>query len=379
MLSQAEPACGDNRLAKVHPKLLVIGAFPEHAPLDRYIGGGLAERLRAREWQVLVSSRKNHRIFRLADMLKTVLSARAHYELAMVEVYSGTAFLWAELVCLALRYLRKPYVLALHGGNLPAFSQRHPARVCSLLRRAAAVTCPSKYLSEGLRHCGVAVQVVPNPLDIERYPFTERRVPRPNIVWLRAFHEIYNPCLALRIVAHLRETFPEVQMAMAGPDKGDGSLQRTRHLARELNVADRVNFLGVVTKKDVPDILNKADLFINTTNFDNTPVSVIEAMACGLCIVSTNVGGMPYLLQNESEGLLVQRDDSLSMADAIRRLLNDSGLAQRLSRQARLKAQQFDWSVILPIWECLLSNLGRGSGPLFADSDCTAPRSCCPR
>ncbi|MGD0351662.1 MAG: glycosyltransferase [Verrucomicrobiota bacterium] len=103
---------------------------------------------------------------------------------------------------------------------------------------------------------------------------------------------------------------------------------------------------------------------MNKTNFDNTPVSVIKAMACGLCVVSTDVGGMPFLWESEREGLLVRRDHPEAMAAAISRLLRETGLARQLSRQARFKATQFDWSVVLPLWERLLSDVGRGTIPL---------------
>jgi glycosyltransferase involved in cell wall biosynthesis len=107
--------------------------------------------------------------------------------------------------------------------------------------------------------------------------------------------------------------------------------------------------------------MNKGDIFLNTTHVDNTPVSVLEAMACGLCVVSTNVGGIPYLLEDEYDDLLVTSDDPVAMTTAVRRLLIEPGLAPRLSRNARQKAEQFDWSNILPQWEALLTSVGNGS------------------
>jgi len=109
-----------------------------------------------------------------------------------------------------------------------------------------------------------------------------------------------------------------------------------------------------VPKRDVPTWLNRADLFLNTTNVDNTPVSVQEAMACGLCVVSTSVGGVPYLVGDAVEGLLVGPDDAQAMADAVRRLLNDPALAARLSMAARRRVETMDWPVVVDAWEDLL-------------------------
>jgi glycosyltransferase involved in cell wall biosynthesis len=152
----------------------------------------------------------------------------------------------------------------------------------------------------------------------------------------------------------LAQEFPEIHLTMVGPDKGDGSLQRTAQVAAELSVADRVTFSGGVFKTEVPHWLNKCDIFLNTTNVDNTPISVLEAMACGLCVVSTNAGGIPYLLKHEHDALLVPPDDPEAMADAVRRLLTEPGLADRISGNARQKVERFDWSIILPQWETLL-------------------------
>ena len=111
---------------------------------------------------------------------------------------------------------------------------------------------------------------------------------------------------------------------------------------------------GPVRKEDIPQRLHEGDIFLNTARVDNTPVSVLEAMASGLCIISTNVGGIPYMLENEHDALLVPSDDDTCMAKAARRLLTEDGLAQRLSYNARRKVEEFDWSNILPRWERLL-------------------------
>jgi glycosyltransferase involved in cell wall biosynthesis len=140
---------------------------------------------------------------------------------------------------------------------------------------------------------------------------------------------------------------------MVGPDKGDGSFEKTMEAANLLGVKDRIEFPGLVPKNDVPHWLNKGDIFLNTTNVDNTPVSVIEAMACGLCIVSTNVGGIPYLLEDGVDALLVPPEDPEAMANAVKRILTDPQLAASLSANARKKAEAFSWEKVLPMWEAL--------------------------
>jgi glycosyltransferase involved in cell wall biosynthesis len=112
-----------------------------------------------------------------------------------------------------------------------------------------------------------------------------------------------------------------------------------------------------VLRGDIPGWLDTADIFLNTTNIDNTPVSLIEAMAAGLCIVSTNVGGIPYLLEDGVDALLVPPGDPRAMANAIQRILTDPRLPQKLSSNARRKAEGFSWQVVYPMWENLISDL----------------------
>jgi glycosyltransferase involved in cell wall biosynthesis len=209
---------------------------------------------------------------------------------------------------------------------------------------------------------GDRLRLLPNPLDMELYRFKHRERPQCTLTWLRAFHSTYNPSLAPRVVALLAQEFPDIRLTMVGPDKGDGSFQQTVRVAAELSVTDRVELPGGVFKTDVPHWLNKADIFLNTTNVDNTPISVLEAMACGLCVVSTNAGGIPYLLEHEHDALLVPPDDPEAMAAAVRRLLTEPGLADRISRNARQKVEKFDWSIILPQWEKLLMGVAAKVG-----------------
>jgi glycosyltransferase involved in cell wall biosynthesis len=177
------------------------------------------------------------------------------------------------------------------------------------------------------------------------------------LVWLRSFHAIYNPSLALKVLAELVPEYPESKLTMVGPDKEDSSLQACRSTAEVLHLERRIEYAGSVSKSAVPAWLDRGDIFINTTNVDNTPVSVIEAMACGLCVVSTNVGGIPYLLEHEVDALLVPASDPKAMAGAVKRVLTEPGLAERLSRNARRKSEQFDWQVILQRWKALFEEV----------------------
>jgi glycosyltransferase involved in cell wall biosynthesis len=345
----------------IFPRLLIVGNFISSSGCSRGVCEELAPRLRASGWSVLTTSHRRSRPARLMDMLYTVWKSRHEFDLAQVDVYSGPSFLWAEAVCCLLRRLGRPYVLTLHGGNLPNFARTANRRVAALLNSAAVVTVPSSYLLNQMRAYRRNLILLPNGLDLSAYGHMVRRPVQPHLVWLRAFHQIYNPAMAPRVIARLKKEFPAIRLTMAGPDKGDSSREATIATAKQYCVESQMEMQGALPKQSVPCFLSAGDIFLNTSRIDNTPVSVLEAMAAGMCVVSTDPGGIPYLLNNEQDALLVPVDDDIAMAEAVRRLLTDPALVERLQVAALAKVRSFDWSVVLPQWRALLTAVATGA------------------
>lgn len=343
------------------PALLLIATFLSGNGGSHSVMEDLAMKLRTKGYELVTASPYRSPIVRGSHMVSTTVVRSRHYDAAVVDVYSGRAFLWAEGVCSALSLLGKPHILVLRGGNLPAFASRWPSRVRRLLNSAAIVTTPSNYLFELMKPYRSNLVLVPNPLSLQAYEFRLRRGVAPSLIWLRSFHSIYNPSLAPRVLAIVKNEFTNATLTMIGRDKEDGSFEQTKQTASRLDVETSVHLPGPVDKSEVPGCLNQGDIFLNTTNIDNTPVSVLEAMACGLCVVTTNVGGIPYLLKHEHDALLVPPDDEVAMASAVRRILTEPELAERLSRNARLKAAEFDWSSIFPKWEQILNSVSKNT------------------
>ena len=151
--------------------VLLVGNFFVSARGGRAVGEDLALRLSGSGWRVLTTSWRASRVLRLLDMVATCWRRRGQFEVACVDVFSGAAFVWAEAACLTLRLAGKPYVLALRGGNLPAFAKRHRRRVRSLLRSAACVVAPSSYLRDAMSSYRDDVLLQPNAIDVGAYPY----------------------------------------------------------------------------------------------------------------------------------------------------------------------------------------------------------------
>ena len=303
---------------------------------------------------MITASSHPQRLRRLVDMLLCAYFKRKEYDIAHVDVFSGFAVVYAELVSRIFHVLRKPFILTIHGGSFPSVANKRPELVHRLLNRANKVITPSRYLQDELKRFQLDIIYIPNGLDLSLYPFQLRANPRARMCWLRAFHEIYNPILAVEVVADVRKYIPDIHLTMIGPDKADGSLVIVNKMLKENELGTFVEITGPVPKTDVPLWLQKHDIFINTTRYESFGVAVMEAAALGLPVVTTNVGELPYLWNDGEDALLVPSEDAGAMAEAVKRLLSEPGLAERLSCNARAKAEKYDWSAILPQWESVI-------------------------
>lgn len=309
-----------------------------YRPVCATLAGGLRER----GWRVITASGSTGRIRRTVDMLLTAWRARDRYRIAQVDVFSGAAFGWAALSVHLLAALGKPIVLTLHGGGLPELAERLPVE--RVLARAAAITAPAPMPP-------FDPIVIPNPLGAG-FRHRQRDGVRPRLVWVRALHRLYAPGAAVEVVRLLRPHEPAVHLTLIGPDK-DGTRARLRRTIAAAGLGEHITLAGGLPPEAIPARLDAADVFLNTSTVDNLPVSVVEALASGLCVVSTAHGGLPDLLAGA--GLLAA--DPPAMAGAVRRLLRDEDLAARLSAAGKGRAAPFEREAVLTQWEALLRSV----------------------
>ncbi|CAL65567.1 glycosyltransferase family 4 protein [Christiangramia forsetii] len=297
-----------------------------------------------------VSSVKNKPL-RLLHMLSQVILKR-NFDLVLIDTYSTSNFWYAVLSAKLCRLFRTPYIFILHGGNLEERFNNSSEGILNVFRNAKANVVPSNFLKDKLQKFQFRNMVfIPNSIDLSFYNFKERRSLKPGILWVRAFNKIYNPQIVLEIFDELLKFYPDAEVCMVGPEK-DGSLEKIKQISEDRNL--NIRFKGKLTKPEWTKLSKEYDIFINTTLIDNTPVSVIEAMALGLPVVSTNVGGIPYLISDEENGLLVKPQDSREMVNAIKKLLEHPKLAEKLSYKGRLTAEKFDWTDVKQAWIELL-------------------------
>lgn len=301
------------------------------------------------ELNLRLVSRQQNQVLRMLDMLWAVLRYGRKEQPVVIDVYSTLNFYYAFAVGILCRLLNIKYCCVLHGGRLPLRLKNNPTLCKELFGHSWQNIAPSGYLKAAFEAAGYSTKLIPNFIPINNYPYKERKEISPRLLWVRAFEETYNPQLALFVLAAVRKLYPEAQLCMVGPDK-DGSMEICRALAAELGLTDQLKFTGRLSKADWILLSADYDIFLNTTNVDNTPISVIEAMALGLPIVSTNVGGLPYLIDDGQNGILVPPAQVEAMTTAVLKILSEPNLAVSLSKNAQIKAAGFDWECVKALW-----------------------------
>jgi len=307
----------------------------------------LSALLKKEGYEVHTASGKKNKVLRMLDMCFSVIKFRNKIDIVLIDTYSTSNFYYAVAVAWWCKIFKIPYVPILHGGNLPNRLIKSKKLSNTLFHLAKTNVTPSEYLMQKFKEAGYFnLVVIPNSLELKNYVFKQRKM-APRLLWVRSFSEIYNTLMALNVLEKLRETYPEASLCMVGPEK-DGSMERCKKWAVVNSLP--VTFKGKLSKTDWVRLSESYAIFINTTNFDNMPFSLLEAMALGLPIVSTNVGGIPFLVEDGQTAMLVNKDDTEAMSDAIIKLIKEEPLANKISINARKKVEKFDWSEVKPLW-----------------------------
>lgn len=333
------------------------------------IGDKWEKLLREEGYPLLAVSHARNRYIRLLDIVWSLSRARRRIDVLWVISYGGLAFVVEDIASAIGKAAGIPVVMSLHGGAMPEFMARFPRWSARVLRRATCLVTPSEYLARSLSRHGFRAEVIPNVVDVSAYPYRHRSRLAPRLLWMRSFHDIWNPEMAVRVLALVRKRAPEATLVMAGRDKG--LRPAVERLSKELGLAEAVRFPGFLDMDGKRREAEAADIFVNTNRIDNQPVSVIEACAMGLPVVSTDVGGIPDLLTDGETGLLVPDGDAEAMASAVLRLLSDSALAGKLSRNGRRVAERSAVETLLPMWAGIFERLSQNAphaAPVRRDS-----------
>jgi glycosyltransferase involved in cell wall biosynthesis len=294
-------------------------------------------------------------VLRFLDMMVGIVSNRKWPDVVLIDTYSSIAFYYAAFAALLANYLKIRYVLILHGGNLERRLRNKTKLAHYIFKHSYTLVAPSGFMHQLFLKYGYNnIKLIPNNIDLQLYSFKQRKRVSPSILWVRSFASLYNPQLAIAMVDILKNEFPDIRLCFVGPEK-DGTMEACKILTQEKHLENRIVFKGKLSKEDWIALSAEYDIFLSTTNIDNTPVSVMEAMALGMVVVSTNAGGVPYLIEDAENGYLYNVGDLEGLINTMRSVLQlDNG---ELSLNARKKAENWDWKTVKEQWRELFDGL----------------------
>lgn len=290
-------------------------------------------------------------LFRMLPYLAALWRAAGRVQVFHVMANSGWSWHLFAAPAIWIAHLRgTPVVVNYRGGEAANFLRQAAAWMRPSLRRCAALAVPSGFLAHVFRQHGFDSVIVPNIVNLERFsadPAAAAQRPGGALRLLvaRNLEDIYDNASALRAFALVRQALPQAQLTVAGSGPLRAELEQ---LARDLGVAEAVRFTGRVDTADMPALYRDADIMLNPSLIDNMPNSVLEALASGALVVSTRVGGVPYIVEDGRSALLVPPADPAAMAQAVLRLAEEPALAAALRGAGRASVAQYAWASVKP-------------------------------
>jgi L-malate glycosyltransferase len=280
----------------------------------------------------------------------------------VVHAFSASyfSFLLAPAPAIVLaRLLGKKVVVNYRSGEADDHLAHWGWHVRPLLRLAHAIVTPSEYLVGVFAGHGLRAEPVENFVDLEAIPFRIREHPAPRLLANRNFESLYNVAGVVRAFALVQKEIPSATLTLVGTGSRRAELEG---LVSELGLRG-VRFTGAVSPEEMARLYGEADLYLNAPDIDNMPNSIIEAFAAGLPVVSTAAGGIPFIVSDGVDGLLVPVGDSAALAAAALRVLREPGLAGRLTGAARARAAgTYSWDAVRLRWIALYRRLVTGAG-----------------
>lgn len=276
---------------------------------------------------------------------------RVRHEIDVVNVhtccylsYFGTT---VPVICLAKK-LGKRVVVTYHGGSGREVFERTGECGLRWLRQADVVTVPSGFLHDVFAEFNLSTRVLSNVYEpgVAVEPPHLPRTDAPRIIMTRGLGHYYNVPCAVRAFQIVRRSYPEATLLLAGTGNREGHV---RAMVRRLDVPN-VEFLGQLGREAMYELYRSGDIFVNSSNQDNMPITFLEAFLFGVPIATTNAGGIPYMVKHGVSARMVEKNDHEGLAREIVYLLEHPQAAQEQARAAQASIDQYRWDAVRDDW-----------------------------
>jgi glycosyltransferase involved in cell wall biosynthesis len=247
---------------------------------------------------------------------------------------------------LSNRLLKIPYVIYGRGADvyLPDWFTKLTAK--GILKNASTVIALTEHMKDAMQAIySRDIIVVPNGINLNEVAEkeTEGGNPSKRVLFVGRLHPVKEVQYLLGAMKMVHQELPEAKLILVGDGEEREHLE---NLTDSLGIRECVEFAGRVPHERVKDYMNQAEVFVLSSLSEGFPVTILEAMACGLPIVATRVGGIPDIIEDGTNGYLVDTMNQEQLAEALLKLLQDEKLRRDISGNNREKAKKYRWDAV---------------------------------
>ncbi len=357
-------------------KVGIVGPLPPPSGGMAVVVSQLVERLSEEELDIsLVQTNSSYfpiwvgrvkgirAIFRIFPYLLKVWRLAGRVDVIHLMANSGWSWQLFSAPVIWIGWLRKRAVIVnYHGGEAQQYFQKSIRWVAPTMKKATEIVVPSSYLKEIFAEQGFETTVIPNTVDFERFKPQKKSEEVTDcefkLIVTRNLEAIYGLPMAIRALEIAIKEVPNLKLYIAGSGAQKDELLV---LTRELGLQKKISFVGRLEEGEIEQFYREADIMLNPTTVDNMPLSVLEALASGLPVITTDVGGIPYVVEHEKTALLVPSGDEQEMARQIVHLYKNEAARQSLVENGLKEVAQYGWPEVKQRWISTYQRLGKGS------------------
>jgi len=326
---------------------------------DRWVQVELVQTNAPYPFKLIANIKGVRAIFRMLPYLYKIWRLAGNVQVMHVFANSGWSWQLFAAPVLWIGWLRKtPVIINYRGGYARDYFSKSLRWIKPSMNKSDAIIVPSEYLKNVFSEFNFDVDVIPNIINLEKFKpkgqLQSAVEGHPHLIVARNLESIYGIKTAIDAAKLLKESYPNLKLSIAGSGPQRDELKQ---YIRQAGLEENVILTGKLDPDEMVSLYHSADIMINPTTVDNMPNAILESMACGVPVVTTNVGGIPYIVKNESTALMVEVNNPVEMAKQVRKLCENPILYQTLVANGIAEIKQYSWTKIRQQWLSLYEQM----------------------
>lgn len=265
-----------------------------------------------------------------------------NYDVIHANGCSGAGMIPIIFSVIAGRINKKRVVVTYHGGGADNFFAKHTRLVKKYLTKTDANIVLSGFLAKVFDKYSIPYTIIPNIVELDANAYRERETVNPNYVSIRTLSSLYNIECIIRAFDIVKTKLPEAKLTIVGDGPSRAELEK---MVADMRIKD-VTFTGRVPNSDIYKYLDGSDIMLSAPKIDNMPVSLLEAFNAGLLVISSNVGGVPYMVEDGVNGLLFESNNHQMLAEKMAEAVENGEKSKEMIWKAKSCVCDYTWGNI---------------------------------